>query len=240
MNTPIKCLLLDDELPGLAYLKIICGELEDLEVVKAFNNPGAFIAEMPALDFDLCIMDIEMPGMNGLDVAALLKGKQVIFTTAYKEYASEAFDLDAADYVRKPIEKDRLKQAVEKVKKRLENSPVHDPFITLNTDKGKSVLYINQLCYIRSSEIDSRDKTVVMDNGTTLTLKNISFEKLLEMLPQNMFCRVNKREIIALWKVRSYTTDEIVTSLNTASGEAIKIPLSESYRASFIRWLNNR
>jgi len=96
---------LDDELPGLTYLKMLCEQLPELEVVKAFNNPKLFLAEVPNVDFDLCILDIEMPEMNGLQVANLLNGKPVIFTTAYKEYASEAFDINAIDYVSKPIKK---------------------------------------------------------------------------------------------------------------------------------------
>ena len=105
MNTKLRCLLLDDELPGLTYLKMLCEQLPELEVVKAFNSPDIFLKEVPNLDFDLCILDIEMPAMNGLHVANLLQGKPVIFVTAYKEFAAEAFDLDAIDYVRKPVKK---------------------------------------------------------------------------------------------------------------------------------------
>jgi len=107
---------LDDELKGLTYLKMLCQQLPDLEVVKVFNSPIKFINEVPKLDFDFCILDIEMPEMNGLQVANLLKGKPLIFATAYKEYAVEAFDLNAVDYIRKPIKIDRLKQAIDKVK----------------------------------------------------------------------------------------------------------------------------
>ena len=82
------------------YLKMLCEGLPTLEVVKAFNSPVTFLAEAPNLQFDLCIMDIEMPGMNGLEVAQMLGGKPIIFTTAYKEYAAEAYDLDVVDYVR--------------------------------------------------------------------------------------------------------------------------------------------
>ena len=97
MNTKLKCLLLDDELPGLSYLKLLCEQIPQLEVVRAFNDPEIFMKEFPGLEFDLCILDIEMPGTNGIQLAALLKNKPVIFTTAYKDYASDAFDLDAID-----------------------------------------------------------------------------------------------------------------------------------------------
>ncbi|WP_415037205.1 LytR/AlgR family response regulator transcription factor [Flavobacterium sp.] len=95
MDTKLKCLLLDDELPGLAYLKMLCEQLPELEVIKAFNDPEKLLAEMDALDFDLLISDIEMPGIDGLTVAQKLQGKLVIFTTAYKEYAVDAFELES-------------------------------------------------------------------------------------------------------------------------------------------------
>jgi len=114
LNTKLKCLLLDDELTGLSYLKMLCEQIPELEVVKAFNSPLKFFTELPKLDFDLCILDIEMPEMNGLQVANLLNGRPVIFTTAYKEYAADAFDLNAVDYVRKPLTKERLEKAVKK------------------------------------------------------------------------------------------------------------------------------
>ena len=114
----IKCVILDDELLAISYLKLLCNEL-DVEVVKAFNNPKVFLQEIDNIDCDLCILDIEMPGLNGLQVAELIKGKKIIFTTAYKEYAAEAFDLDVIDYVRKPIKKERLQQALEKAEKQV-------------------------------------------------------------------------------------------------------------------------
>jgi two-component SAPR family response regulator len=128
-------LLLDDELVGLTYLKMLCEQIPEVDVVKAFNHPEVFLAEVPKLEFDLCILDIEMPGMNGLQIANLLNGKPVIFTTAYKEYAAEAFDLNAVDYVRKPVKKERLQQALLKAENRILNKNQDKQFIQLNTAK---------------------------------------------------------------------------------------------------------
>lgn len=234
MGTKIRCLLLDDELPGLAYLKMLCEQIEGLEVVRAFNNPELFLKELPNLDFDLCITDIEMPGINGLQIANLLHGKPIIFTTAYKDYAAEAYDLDAIDYVRKPIKMERLQQAVEKAKSRMESTKTKKGFAHLNTDKGKALLYFDQLCYIKVSEIDSRDKIIQLADGSTITLKNISFDKLLEVLPPNDFSRINKKEIIALKMVKVYAFDEITTNL-PAQSQPVKLVLSEAYRSEFLQ-----
>lgn len=117
MNTKLKCLLLDDELPGLTYLKMMCEQIPELEVVKAFDNPEKLLAEMKNLDFDLVITDIEMPGMDGLSVANLLKDKMVIFTTAYKEYAVDAFDIEAIDYITKPVKRPFAKSSLQSFRK---------------------------------------------------------------------------------------------------------------------------
>ena len=238
MNTRLKCLLLDDELPGLSYLKLLCEQMPELEVVRAFNNPEIFLKEFPALEFDLCILDIEMPGTNGIELAALLKGKPVIFTTAYKDYATDAFDLDAIDYVIKPVKPERLRQAVIKAIQRINPEIKTTQHLRLNTDKGIAWLDISQLVYVRTSEIDSRDKTAYLTNGTNLQLKNISFEKLISLLPSAGFCRVNKQELIAMNTVQYFSNNQITTSIYLQSEKPLILTLGEPYRTSFISKIN--
>ena len=234
MNTRLRCLLLDDELPGLTYLKMLCEQIPELEVVKAFNSPVTFLNEIGDLEFDLCILDIEMPEMSGLHVANLLHGKPVIFTTAYKDYAAEAFDLNAIDYVRKPVQKDRLQQAVQKALSLIEKAVPKNNFIQINTDKGKTILHFDKISHIKTAENDSRDKFVRLNDGTTLTLKNISFEKLRNTLPVNDFCQVNKQEIIALNCVRFFSYDEITTNIPLDKNKDLTLNLGDAFRGEFI------
>lgn len=234
MNTKIKCLLLDDELPGLTYLKMLCEQLPQLEVIKAFNDPGLLLKEWQSLDFDLLISDIQMPGFNGLDVADAVRGKAIIFTTAYKDFATDAFDRDAVDYVVKPVKPERLLQAVQKVAARLEKAGQKPKQLQLNTDKGKALIDIDSIFYITASDIDSRDKVIFLDSGSKITVKNCSFEKLLELLPQQGFSRINKRTVIALKHVRFYSHSEITASLQSPDGY-YTFPLSEIYRGVFLK-----
>ena len=234
VNAKLKCILLDDEIPGLTYLRMLCEQIPEVEVIKAFNDPQKFLSESRTLDFDLCILDIEMPGMSGLQVAALLKQKFVIFTTAYKEHAADAFDLDAIDYVRKPVQKDRLEQAIKKALERHSSKKQEMEFIHLNTDRGKTLIHLNQLGYITTSETDSRDKIAVLLDGSSLTLKNVSFENLLKMLPASRFCRISKREVISLQIVVSYSFNSVTTSMITT----MKHSISEVYRQDFQRFAN--
>lgn len=234
MTTKLKCLLLDDELPALSYIKVLCEELPDVEVVKAFNDSTNFLEAIKYLDFNLCILDIQMPGFTGLEVAQHLKDKLIIFTTAYKEFAAEAFDLNAVDYIRKPLQKDRFEKAISKAKTILQNQSKTEAKQALwNTDKGKTFLVFNDILYIISSETDSRDKVVYLENGDKTTIKNTSFEQILSVLPSNKFCRVNKKEIIALKTVVHYTSDEIKTNLRLKNGHTLNTALSEVYRDEF-------
>jgi DNA-binding LytR/AlgR family response regulator len=227
-------LILDDELPGLTYLKMLCEQLPDLEVVKAFNNAELFVQEIPNLIFDICILDIEMPKMNGIEVAKLLNNKPVIFTTAYKEYAVDAFEVNAVDYVLKPVKLERLQQAIAKVML-IKPTSLTPKTVQLNSEKGKAIITINKISYIVTSETDSRDKTIWFEDRSSLKIKNISFEKLQEILPRTSFIRVNKKEIISLQSILSFSSEEIVTNILLANGKNLRVTLSETYKDEFIK-----
>jgi DNA-binding LytR/AlgR family response regulator len=233
----IKCVILDDELLAISYLKLLCEQIDNVEVVKAFNDPKVFLSEIENIDCNVCILDIEMPGMNGLQVAELISdSKKIIFTTAYKEYAAEAFDLNVVDYVRKPIKKERLIQAFEKAKELVQNPPKKG-FIEWNTNIGKTVIFTEQIAYIKTSEIDSRDKDIILNDGTNIVLKNLNFKNLLEMLPSKDFAQVNKKEIIALSSIKIFSTNEIITTISTENDNFLKLQIGESYKSSLMEML---
>lgn len=232
----LRCVLLDDELLALQYLKLLCEQIDNVEVVKAFNSPEKFIQEKDELEFDVCVLDIEMPGINGLQIANLLNGKHVVFTTAYKDYAVDAFDLDAVDYITKPVQKDRLEKAFRKVDRMWKEGKAGSDFITLNSEKGKSVIQTLDIFYITVSEVDSRDKVIFFIDGSHLIVKNCSFEKLMEMLPSRQFCRINKREIIAMRCVNYYSHDEIVSKISN-EGKSKTFNIGMNYRNDFLSLL---
>ncbi|WP_028123366.1 LytR/AlgR family response regulator transcription factor [Epilithonimonas tenax] len=224
----IKCVILDDELLAISYLKLLCNEL-DVEVVKAFNNPKVFLQEIDNIDCDLCILDIEMPGLNGLQVAELIKGKKIIFTTAYKEYAAEAFDLDVIDYVRKPIKKERLQQALEKAEKQVTQQEKNNT-LEWNTNLGKTGIFTNEIVYIKTSEIDSRDKDVILKNGSEITLKNLSFKHLSDLLPQKHFVQINKKEMVNVQHIKICSSSEIILDINSTDGNSVKLNVGDVFK----------
>ncbi|TDW97501.1 LytR/AlgR family response regulator transcription factor [Dinghuibacter silviterrae] len=245
----MTCVILDDELPGLQYLTLLCQQIPGLEIVRAYNDPKRFLDEYGRLTFDFCILDIQMPGVSGLAVAEAIRGKPVIFTTGYKEYAAEAFDLDAVDYVRKPIDRERFEQAIRKVEARLAAAhaptspgpatPAHGAalaaasgaaagFARFNSSQGKVLLHYEQVLLVTTADGDARDKNVVLENGRALLLKNVSFSQL--HLPPDQFARINKKTVVRIKAITHYTAGEVTIDL---PGGAQRFPLSETYRQEF-------
>src|SRR5690606_26826821 len=230
----IKCVLVDDELPGLTYLRALCSRLPDVEVVKSFNNPVKFLDEIETLDFDVCILDIAMPGMNGIELAERLVDRGIIFSTAYHQYAADAFDLNAIDYIRKPYQLGRLEAAFLKVRDWLSTKRnVGGGYIELNTDKGRARIDHLHIAFVTVAEDDRRDKTIVLKDGRNILAKNITFNGLIQQLPNVALCQINRKTIVALDTVSSYTQQWVYCSVPEFQKSDIQFQLSEQYREDF-------
>lgn len=122
----LKALIVDDEYPARQELRYALNELAQIEIVGEATNAQEAMALIKALDYHVLFVDISMPGMNGLELGAAIRElprpPYVIFVTAYDEYAVKAFDVDAVDYLLKPIEISRLKRAVDRVRRLVQES----------------------------------------------------------------------------------------------------------------------
>jgi DNA-binding LytR/AlgR family response regulator len=175
-----------------------------------------------------------MPEFNGLQVAKLIGNKPVIFTTAYTEFAADAYDLNAIDYVRKPVKVERLQLAISKLRMLFTTQKTKPKSFQINTNKGKSIILFDQLFSISTSEIDSRDKVAQLTDGSKLILKNISFEKLKQLLPPSEFVQINKKEMLSTNSILSFTYDQIEVKIPFETDVQKKYVLSEVYRTDFI------
>lgn len=117
----LKALIVDDEYPARQELRFALSSFDNVEIVGEATNAQEALALIKALDYQVLFLDISMPGMSGLELGTsiqeLSKQPQVIFITAYDEYAVQAFEVNAADYLLKPVETARLKKALDKVEK---------------------------------------------------------------------------------------------------------------------------
>lgn len=119
----MRVLLVDDEALALDRLRTLFADIEDVEVIGAANDGDQALAMIGAHAPDVVILDIQMPGRNGLRTAAAMDSEvrpEIIFVTAHEHYAPDAFEVDAADYLLKPVRFDRLRQAVNRARRRRE------------------------------------------------------------------------------------------------------------------------
>lgn len=234
MPETYRCILIDDELLALAYLRTLCEEIPGIEVVRAYDHPANLLQDLPDLQVDFCISDIVMPSISGLELAQQLGGIPVIFTTAHNEFAADAFDIDAVDYLRKPVQKQRLEKAIEKVIQLIRLRETKPVILSVTTHKGKMQLASNRIVSVSSDTLDRRDKLVTLDSGEEWILKNISYDQLLRQLPENRFCRISKSEVLALSIVTGHSGDRVFTAFADKAGAMKTFTLSENYRKSFL------
>ena len=221
---------------ALTYLKLLCEQIDGVEVIKAFNRPEIFLQEIAKIDCDVCIMDIQMPGITGLEVASKIPEIPIVFTTAYKEFAADAFDLNVVDYVRKPLKKERLEQALRKIK--LHKTITEPIFFEWNTSLGKVKISADSILLIKTSEIDSRDKVAFLDDFSELILKNINFKTLLDLLPSEQFFQINKKEIVAKKIIKAFSGTTIITNISESAGFPLKFQLSQAFKEAFEKGMN--
>lgn len=117
----IRVIIVDDEPLALVNMKKHLNEFDNIEVIRTFTTAKDVLKEGPTLDFQVAFLDVEMPGMSGLEVAQLLKTWDknicIIFVTAYRDYAVQAFDVQSLDYLLKPVSKSRLEMTINRIQK---------------------------------------------------------------------------------------------------------------------------
>ncbi|NDI97893.1 response regulator transcription factor [Flavobacterium sp. LaA7.5] len=198
----IKAVAIDDEPLALKVIEHFCEQTENIVLEKAFTKTEEGIKYLRKFPVDLLFLDIQMPGKNGIDFyKSLSTDVMVIFTTAYSEYAVEGFNLNATDYLLKPISYERFITAVEKVQKE-KSLRIADPenkYLMIRADyKLHRIEYDNILLieglddYIR---IHLKDKNAIV---TRLSMKGI-----LEKLPSTAFIRVHRSYIVPVGKIKT-------------------------------------
>lgn len=237
-NKSLRVVLLDDELLALGYLRTLCEGIPDIEVVKAFDNPVVFLSEVENLSFDFCISDIVMPNLSGLEVAEKLRSIPIIFTTAHNEYAADAFDVEAIDYLRKPVQRERLERAIEKVKNHIEQAKIHAVW-TVNTNKGKFTIQLSDIVSFSTDTYDRRDKLMLLENGDEFVVKNKSFDQLLQELDGISLIRISKSELISKEFIQGYQGDIVLSKIRNKEGKHREFNLSENYRKTFVEAFNS-
>jgi DNA-binding LytR/AlgR family response regulator len=214
---PIKCIIVDDEELARTLLTSYVQKIDRLELIGDYENGLQALSALEKNKVDLIFLDIQMPDLRGTELAKIIGNKtQIIFTTAYSEYALEGFELNAVDYLLKPITFERFLQAVQKVKS--SNDDVDkDQAMTI---KSGYDLYKAKYADIQYIESDSEYVNFHI-NGKKI-MSHQSLKALEKELPTSMFMRVHRSFIINIAHVTSLKGRELIV------GEK-KIPVSNTY-----------
>ncbi len=225
-NKPL-CILVDDVELNLDALKREIEEIGLLEVERVFTDPDKFLAKVSDLKSEIIFLDMEMH-IHGIEVAQKLKGKKIIFVSGHTDEAIKAFDIDAIDFVPKPILTSRLKQAIEKVLKQISSS-----VIVLRTEDARLEEILSEsIVYITTNVDDKRDKDIHMNNGSIITAKQYGFEDLVNVLPPGKFLKINHSEIVNLSFVTKLMSKDLI-GINLKDNKLKEVTLGDNYKAAF-------
>lgn len=205
-----NCIVVDDEPHAVKILNGYIESLAQLKIVGSCNNAFEAINVLNIERVDLIFLDINMPKLLGTQLLKTLQyPPKVIFTTAHKDYAIEAFDLDAVDYLLKPISFERFLKAVNKFCHTTTTVEVdhvdHGPgFLYFRAERKMVKVFLENILYVESF----KDYIVIHENNNEVKVK-LTISAIEKMLPQNLFLRIHRSYIVSINKVTAYTKYDI-------------------------------
>ena len=253
----LSCIIVDDEPLAVKLLESFVAKTPDLELLGSYTDSVEAINAIKEQQPNLLFLDIQMPDLNGMELAHMLpEGTKVIFTTAFKEYAYESYEVSALDFLLKPIRYNKFIAAVDKAREwfkvyslkfKDDNSaapeaPTNKPSLTSNPSPPTSTIFLkidgefrqlslSQILYVEGM----KDYVMFYIEGqkrplvTHLTMKSVE-----DMLPESQFMRVHRSYIVALDKIRSVDRNDCIYI-----GEEI-IRVTDAYHDKFIQYLNSK
>jgi DNA-binding LytR/AlgR family response regulator len=239
----LRCLIVDDEPLALDVLETYIERLDNLELVGKCKNAIEAYNKLQSDKVDLLFLDIQMPKLTGIDfLKSVSQRPKVIFTTAYREYAIEGYELDAIDYLLKPISFERFLKAVNKVVQpsqrssapvdttsevaSLGNVTAQEPFIYLKADKKMVKVPLKDILYIESLKDYIRVKTITKE---VISYQKISY--LEEKLPEEKFLRIHRSFIIAMDRIEAFSAVHVEVGGH-------EIPIGRNYKNETLRKLS--
>jgi DNA-binding LytR/AlgR family response regulator len=242
MDKKIICLAVDDEPPALEVLKRYIAAVPNLQLAGTCADAMEALTMLQQHSIDLLFLDIQMPQLFGTDlVRTLKKPPKIIFTTAFRKFAVEGFELDAVDYLLKPISFERFLKGVNKAMEttisnvveknhdgEVENNKQNNAFINLRADRKNVKVLMGDILYIESL----KDYIKVVTNTKTIITKQ-SISSIEEILPRNQFIRIHRSFIVSIKKIECFTNEFIEIGKQ-------ELPISRMYKLEVNRSLNTK
>ena len=236
MNQQLSCIIVDDEPLAVKLLESFVAKTPELQLLASFTDSVEAINAVKEQKPDLLFLDIQMPDLNGMELAHMIPPTtRVIFTTAFKEYAFESYEVSALDFLLKPIRYNKFLAAVDKAKQWYEREPSAD-------DAKSTSLFIRVDGELRNVTIDnityvSGMKDYVMfylDGESKPLITHLTMKAVEAMLPTDKFLRVHRSYIIAVDKIKKIDRNDCIY----IGEEIIHVP--EGYQQAFHTFIETR
>ena len=241
-NSKIRCIVVDDEPLAVEMIAGFIRKTPSLELVSTFTDPVLAIAEIGAALPDLIFLDIQMPDINGLELSRILPSEtRVIFTTAFKEYAFESYEVEAIDYLLKPIRYQKFIEAVGKAERWMEMKRSATSAVIPSKDQTRKSAFIKVDGEFRNLDFEDILYVAGMRDYVTIHLQSernplvihTTMKGIEEMLPAEKFMRVHRSYIIALDKITA------IDSCGDVMIGRVTIPVSDSHRKNVDGYIKN-
>jgi len=237
----MNCIIIDDEPAAIDVLKFHLSNTPFVVLKKSFRDPLDALEYLQKHSVDLLFLDINMPKLSGISFPKFLQNPPlIIFTTAYSEYALESYELKAVDYLLKPIEFDRLLQAVMKAKEVLNQNKEE---VTINpstsNDVSEQTVFIksgsefHQLSIQNIKYIESDGNYVTFHTTKRSILARYKLSEVVDILPSHLFIRIHRSFIIALKHIETIKKHCVTI-------DETEIPISSKYREGFFIMIEDK
>lgn len=229
----MNCIIVDDEPLAREIIEQLVKEDNRLTLTGSFRNARSAAQFMSSNTVDLVFLDIQMPDINGLDFAKSIPNSTlVIFTTAYSEYALDSYDVEAIDYLVKPIEQDRFQKAVNKavsyhllltdeIKQNIEN--ISDDFIFVKSERKYLKVNYKDIFFVEGLK-----DYVIIHIGDKKIITKMYLKTIQDLLPVNMFFRINRSYIVNLQHIDSFDNNDVFIQEH-------EIAIGNGYRDAFFQ-----
>jgi len=225
----LNCLIIDDKTLAIDLLETFAVKSKKFNQILKTNQPENGLALLKNNNIDILFLDIQMPQMTGIELIKIIPYKpSIIFTTAYANYGSIAFDLDVTDYLLKPFSYERFLKSVEKAQLQIKSTQLKDPdFITIKSDGLFHKINLTDIIFIEGKK--DYVKFHCKSNITYTTLQNLS--SLEDKLIEFSFLRIHKSYIISTFNIAKYNNNEVILN------NGIALPISRMKKMEVINVL---
>lgn len=235
----IKTIIVDDEPLALDILEAFVSKMPNLQLIAKCENAFEANEVLQNQKVDLMFLDIQMPQLNGVDfLKSLANPPCVVFTTAYPEFAVEGFELNAVDYLVKPISMDRFMKAVNKVAEKLaaklesEEPASTDQFFFVKADKKLVKINFDDIVYIEGLK-----DYVIIKNETNRVITLQTMKSLEDKLPPQTFRRIHRSFIVNMNKIQALDGSVVEVM---EKGQVKHLPIGKNYRDELLELINGR